>query len=110
MTVNNRDVGGRAQRTKVSLLSVWLLRVVRTSSHRCGKTFDSDNVVPGEHAMTEGRQVEPAIWRTLYGTVIKVESVNIDVGFWHGFSGIYRGLTPLRHRDSFGCFLRNQTI
>ena len=74
-----REAGDRLQRAQVGCLPLWLLRIAWQRIDACGEVADPLNVVLGEDQFTQGLEVEPAVGRSLDGSIVKVEPVDVNV-------------------------------
>lgn len=75
----NLDLGKRAEREQVGVLPLRRIRIISTRDAR-GEVFDLlDSVSGREQQPRELNEIEPPIGRALYGAVVEIEAVHIDV-------------------------------
>ena len=62
------------------MLTLRLIGVFRAVDDFGGEVSYSTYVVFGQQKARQLPDIQPAIWRTPQGTIVKIEAVNIDVG------------------------------
>ncbi|HYY79882.1 MAG TPA: hypothetical protein VFD04_11970 [Actinomycetes bacterium] len=76
----DRDDRDGSQRTQIGLLALRLLRVVWPAGHQRREVANRHDLIVGQKAMGQGIDVQPLVRSALEGSVVKIETVDVDDG------------------------------
>ena len=78
MTEDDLDVRKGSERPQEDLLPRWMARISRACGYTGREILDSMNGVFGQEQFAQLVDVQPLIWRAFDGTIVEVESVDVD--------------------------------
>lgn len=98
MPIVNFQVRYGSQGAQVYLLTGQLTRIIGTRMNKGGEVFDSLDLVFWENTFSQGGKVKPFIRSPLDGAIIKIEGINIEIGFHEAIQDKKKQGPPLAER------------